>query len=58
MSSLEEVFKGVDAFVKDMEELGLDVRLTVINTPAGFGPRGLLNLTAIVRKELGEDLEI
>ena len=48
MKSLQEVLEGIEAFKKDMEDLGAEVKVTVSGSP---------ELLAIIKLELKEDLE-
>jgi len=57
LTLLEEVLKSVDAFKKDMEDLGVEIHVGVKEVEYHKGPktRGLLCL--LVREDLEEDLE-
>lgn len=57
MKSLEEILKGVEAFVEDMEELGVDVKVSIAGDPMKLELRPGVTLLAVVKKELGENLE-
>lgn len=52
MKSLDEVLQGIEAFVKDMKELGVPVSVTVEEVPVIGGPEAVINLRALVREEL------
>ena len=57
MKTLERIFEGIEAFRRDMVELGVPVHVDYVDTPAELGPRVAINLRALVRMELEEDLE-
>ena len=60
MKSVQEVFEGIEAFVKDMEELGVDVKIAITGTPGDPMKLDLkpgVTLLAVLEMELKEDLE-
>ena len=56
MKTLGEVLEGIEAFKADMEDLGVPVTVTVAPMPGGVTRGVAINLRALVKKELGEDL--
>jgi len=57
MSTLEEVFEGIEAFMKDMEELGVDVQVAIAGDPMKLELKPGVTLLAILKMDLKEDLE-
>ena len=57
MSTLEEVFEGIEAFMKDMEELGIDVQVAIAGDPMKRELKPGVTLLAILKMDLKEDLE-
>jgi len=58
MKTLKEVLEGIEAFVKDMEELGVDVELAVAGDPKKVLRADRVTLLAILKMNIGEDLEV
>lgn len=58
MKTLEEVLQGIAAFVKDMEELDVDVTLAIAGDPRDLELRPGVTLMAILEMKLGKDLEV
>jgi len=57
MKPLEEIWGCIEAFKTDMEALGVLGRVSSSLPPADVGPKAVINVLALVRKELVEDLE-
>ena len=57
MKTLKEVLKGIEAFVKDMEELGVEVTMALAGDPANMMRAPGVTLLAVLQLQLGEDLE-
>ncbi|MBA7539313.1 hypothetical protein ES705_31592 [subsurface metagenome] len=57
MKSLQEVLEGIEAFKKDMEELGVDVTTSIMGTAPDVNYKVVLNISVLVKKVLEENLE-
>ena len=57
MKSVQEVFEGIEAFVKDMEELGVDVKIAMAYDPLKRDLKPGVTLLTVLEMELKEDLE-
>jgi len=55
MKSLQEVFDGIEAFVKDMKELGVDVDITIAGDPMKLKLTPNVTLLAVVKQKLRGD---
>lgn len=54
--ALLSVMERIEKLKEDLEALGVDVTVVVKDTPPGKSPGLVLHLTAIIRKELEEDV--
>ena len=57
MSTLEEVWKRIAALRKDLEELGVNVHVSVSEVPRGKMTRPSLTILSVVLKDLEEEVE-
>ena len=57
LTSLEEVFKRIEALKEDLEELGVDVHVAVSEVPRGKMTRPSLTVVSVVLKDLEEVVE-
>ena len=57
MKTLKKVLEGVEAFVKDMEDLGVEVTMALAGDPANMMRAPGVTLLAVLKMNLGEDLE-
>lgn len=57
MKTLKEVLEGIEAFVKDMEKLGVEVTMAIAGDPANMMRAPGVTLLAVLQLQLGEDLE-
>ena len=48
---------GIEAFVKDMEDLGVDVKIAMVGDPLKRELKPGVTLLAVLEMELKEDLE-
>ncbi len=51
------MLEGIEAFVKDMEDLGVDVDVAVVGDPKKLMRESTVTLLAVVKLKLEEDLE-
>jgi len=58
MKTLKEVLEGIEAFVKDMEDLGVDVELAIAGDPMVLELKPGITLLAVLKMNIGEDLEV
>lgn len=56
MKSLKEVLEGIEAFKKDMEELGVQVRESVASAPVG-SPGEVISILRLIVKYSLEEVE-
>ena len=56
MKSLKEVLEGIEAFKKDMEDLGVDVTVAIAGDPMKLELKPGITLLAVVQMEL-KDME-
>jgi len=54
MKSIHEVLEGIEAFKKDMEDLGVGVTTSIMTMPTDVDYKLALNLRVLVRKDLEE----
>jgi hypothetical protein len=57
MKSLQEVLESIEAFKKDMEDLGVEIKVSVTTTSYDIGPAPVIDLKFFVSRELKEDLK-
>ncbi len=57
MKSLQEVLEGIEAFKKDMEDLGVDVMVVVAGDYEKVPLEGRVTFLALLQMDIGEDLE-
>jgi len=57
LKSLQEVLEGIEAFKKDMEDLGVEVDVAVVGDPSNMMRAPGVTLLAVLKLKLGEDLE-
>jgi len=57
MKSLQEVLEGIEAFKRDMEELGVDVEVAVAGDPGKMPREDKVTLLGVVKLQLEEDPE-
>jgi len=57
LKSIQEVFEGIEAFVKDMEDLGVDVKIAMVGDPLKRELKPGVTLLTVLEMELKEDLE-
>lgn len=55
MKSLQDVFDGIAAFVKDMKELGVDVDIAIAGDPMKLKLTPNVTLLAVVKMKLKEE---
>lgn len=57
MRALEEIMARVDALKRDLEELGVDVHMSVSEVPRGKMTKPSLTILSVVLKDLEEEVE-
>ena len=57
MRALEEIMARVNALKRDLEELGVDVHVSVSEVPRGKMTRPNLTILSVVLKDLEEEVE-
>ena len=57
MKPLLEVLAGIEAFKKDMEDLGVDVDVSATGVSENWGKGPSVTVISLVLKDLEEDLE-
>lgn len=54
---LVNALRRIEKLMEDLEELGLDPKLVVEGTPPDMPKGVVLHLTAVIRRDLEEDVE-
>ena len=57
MRALKEIMARVNALKRDLEELGVDVHVSVSEVPQGKMTRPSLTILSVVLKDLEEEVE-